>query len=101
LIRHAHLRAALTILPLPVAVIESPFRALLMSAVGAPPVTKPRLLPATEAAVALTAITVGTEKKDRAAFAAAANPSPQNRFAVNHHAHSRAGLDKRHSYVAL
>jgi len=101
LIRHARLRAALTILPLPVAMIESPFRALLMSAVGAPPLLKPRLVPATEAAVALAAITVGTEKKDRAAFAAPANPSPQNRFAVNRHAHARAGLDKHYRRVAL
>jgi hypothetical protein len=101
LIRHARLHAALTILPLPVAVIEPPFRALLMSAVGAPPLMEPSLAPATEAAVALTAITVGTEKKDRAAFAAAANPSPQDRFAGNRHAPSRAGLDKRYSYVAL
>jgi hypothetical protein len=101
LIRHARLRAPLTILPLPVAVIESTFQALLMSAVGAPPLMEPRLVPATEAAVALTAITVGTEKKDRAAFPAAANPSPQNGFAVNRHAHLRAGLDKRYSCVAL
>jgi len=101
LIRHARLRAALTILPLPVAVIESPFRALLMSAVGAPPLMKSRLVPATEAAVALTAITAGTEKKDRATFAAATNPSPQNGLAVNRHARLRAGLDKRYSYVAL
>jgi len=101
LIRHARLRAALTILPLPVPVIESPFRALLMSAVGAPPLMEPSMVPATEAAVELTAITAGTEKKDRAALAAATNPSPQNRFAVNRHAHSRAGLDKRYSYVSL
>jgi hypothetical protein len=101
LIRHARPRSALTILPLPVAVIESPFRALLMSAVGGPSLMEPCLVPTTEAAVALTAITVGTEKKDDAAFATAANPSPQNRFAVNRHAHSRARLDKRYSYVAL
>jgi len=101
LIRHARLRAALTIRPLPVAVIESPFRALLMSAVGAPPLLEPRLVTATEAAISLAAITVATEKKDRAAFAAAANPLPQNCFAVNRHAHARAGLDKRYSYVAL
>jgi len=101
LIRHARLRAALTILPLPVAVIESPFRALLMSAVGGPPLMEPSLVPATKAAVTLTAITAATEEKDHAAFAAAANPSAQNRFAVNRHVHLRAGLDKRYTYVAL
>jgi hypothetical protein len=101
LIRHARLRAALTILSLSVAVIESPFRALLMSAVGVPPLMEPSLVPATEAAIALTPITVGTEKKDGVTLAAAANPSPQNRFAVNRHAHSQAGLDKRYSSVAL
>jgi hypothetical protein len=92
--------AALTILALPVAVIESSFEALLMPAVGASPLTEPGLTPTTEAAIALTAITVGTEKKHRAAFAAQANPSPENPFAMNRHAIRRAGLDKRYSSVA-
>ena len=101
MIRHAHLRAALTILPLPVAVIESPFRAPLVTAVGAASLSEPGFRAASKAAIALSTITVLTDPEHRVTSAAAANPLTENYFAVNRHAHSRAGLDKLHSYVAL
>ena len=52
MIRHASL-STLTILPLPVTMIEPPFRTLLMSAVGATPLTQARLSTAGDAAIAL------------------------------------------------
>jgi hypothetical protein len=59
---------------LPLAVILSGLRTLLIAAVGAAPLPEPRLTAALQAAIALAAIAVGTEEKDRAAFTAQANP---------------------------
>jgi hypothetical protein len=44
--------------------IEPPFRALLMPAIGAPALMQPGLLPAGDAAITLTAIATGTEKEN-------------------------------------
>ena len=73
--------AALPIVLLPIAVILSCFRTLFIAAVGAAPLTQPRLTAALQAAIALAANAVGTKEKDRAAFTAQANrnrrtPSP-------------------------
>jgi len=57
-IRHARLRAALTVLLLPVAMIEPSFRTLLVSAIGTTPLMEPGLLAAGKAAIALPAVTV-------------------------------------------
>jgi hypothetical protein len=46
MIRHARPAPALTVLPLAVAVIEPPFRALLMPAISQPPLSPAGLLPA-------------------------------------------------------
>jgi len=58
LIRHARLRPALTVLSLPVAMIEASFRTPLVSPVGATPLTDSGMLAAGEAAIALAAIAV-------------------------------------------
>jgi hypothetical protein len=94
------LRPATAVLPLPVAMIEPSFGTLLMSPVGTTPLTDSGLLAAAEAAIALTAITVGAQKKERAAFTAQAKPWPQNHFAMNRHACSQAALDNGLGFVA-
>lgn len=80
--------------------IEPPFRTLLMSPIGAAPLPDPGLMAAREAAVALAAITAGTEKKERAAFATQAKPWPENHCAKNRHACSQAALDNGLGFVA-
>ena len=80
--------------------IEPTFRTLLMSPVGAALLPAPGLIAARAAAVALAAITVGAQKKQRAAFTAQAKPWPQNHFANNRHAHSQAALDNGLGFVA-
>ena len=94
MIRHACLRAAPPILPLPVAMIESSFRTLLVSAIGATTLREPGLLAASEAAITLPAITAGTKKKDGVTLVAKANPLPENYFA-NRLARPHAGAGHR------
>ena len=81
--------------------IFPPFRTALVPAVGAAVLTEPGLLAAGDAAIVLSAVTVRTEKKHHAAFAAEANPLPQNCFAMRRHAFPQAGLDKGNGFVAL
>jgi hypothetical protein len=66
--------AAFAISALPVAVIESPFGTLLVPAIGAPPLLDSGLLTASQAAIALPAITARAEKEHCPAFIAEANP---------------------------
>lgn len=80
--------------------IEPSFRALLVPSIGATPLAEPRLATAGEAAVALPAVTVRTQKEQRAAFAAKAKTLPKNCFAVSRHADSQAALDNRKRFVA-
>jgi hypothetical protein len=81
--------------------IEPSFRALLVAAVGAPPLLAAGLLAALVAAVAVSAIAVRTDEENRVAALTEANPLPQNRFAMNHrHASSQAGLDNGSGLVA-
>jgi hypothetical protein len=94
------LRAALPILTLPVAMIKPSFRTLLVSAIGATPLVQPGTIAAGAATIALSAITVRTQKEHRAAFIAEANPQPQNHFAMTRHACSQAGLDMDSGFVA-
>jgi hypothetical protein len=75
---------------LPVAMVEPSFRTLLVPAIGAAQLLEPGLIAASEAAVALSAITARTEKEDRAAFTAKAKPLPENYLAKNRHARSQA-----------
>jgi hypothetical protein len=99
LIRHGRLRwtKAAAVFPLAIAMIELPFGALLVSAVGAAPLLAAGLLAALVAAVAVSAITVRADEENRVAALTEANPLPQNRFAMNHrHASSQAGTGQRH-----
>ena len=81
--------------------IEPPFRALLVAAVGAPPLLAAGLLAAWFAAVAMSAITVRADEENRLATLTKANPLPQNRFAMNNrHASSQAELDNGTGLVA-
>ncbi len=81
--------------------IELPFGALLVAAVGAPTLLAARLLAALVAAVAVAAIAVRADEESRMAALTKANPLPQNRFAMNHrHASSQAGLDNGSGLVA-
>jgi len=94
------LRLALTVLPLPVTMIEASFQTLLVSAIGTASLVQPGLIAAGHAAIALSAITVGAEKENGTAFTAQANPLPQNHFAMRRHACSQAGLDNSDGSVA-
>lgn len=100
MIRHARLRLAPTVLPLPVAMIQLSFQTLLVSVIGTAPLAEPGLSAAGQAAIALSAITMGTEKENGATFTALANPLPQNSFALSRHTCSQAGLDNGNGSVA-
>jgi hypothetical protein len=88
LIRHAGTFSP--VFPLPVAMIELPFRTPLMTAVGLPPLFPPCGRAAGRAAIAVSAIAVLTDPENRPA--PAANPMPQN-HAVFRHVRPQAGLD--------
>jgi hypothetical protein len=103
LIRHGRLPLAQTasVRLLAIAVIELPFGAFLVAAVGAPPLLAPGLLAALFAAVAMSAITVRADEENRVAALTKASPLSQNRFAMNHrHASSQAELDNGSGLVA-
>ena len=103
MIRHGRLRLtkAAAVFPLAVAMIELPFGALLVAAIGPPPLLAAGLLAALVAAVAVSAIAVRADEENRVAALTEASPLPQNRFAMNHrHASSRAGLDNGSGLVA-
>ena len=99
MIRHRRLRPALSVFPLAVTMIEPAFQTLLVPAVGPSALTKARLAPAFQAAIALSAITLRTEKEGCPAIAGQANPKPQNHFARNRHASPQAGLDNDDGFV--
>ena len=103
MIRHARLRLtkAAPVLPLTITMIEPSFGALLVAAVGAPPLLAAGLLAALVAAVAMSAIAVRADEENRVAVLTKANPLPQNRFAMNRrHASSQAELDNGSGLVA-
>lgn len=104
MIRHARMNCSfaltLPVLTLPIAMIESSFRALLVPAIGATPLVQPGLLTAGQAAITLAAIKVRTEKKYGATFAQQTNTQPQDRLAMNRHASLQAALDNGEAFVA-
>jgi hypothetical protein len=73
--------------------VEPPFGALLVPAVGGTSLAEPCLPAADKTAIALPAITVGTQKEQCAAFVMQTNPWSQNHFARSRHAYSQAALD--------
>lgn len=94
LIRHARpAGVAAPILLLAVAMVQTSFRTPLVAAVGRAPLPEPGFRAASMAAIALPAITVRTNPEHRVATTAAANPLPENYFAMSRHPCARAGLD--------
>jgi hypothetical protein len=92
---------SLAVLALPVAMIEPPFLALLVPAVGTPPLTPAAKLTALRAAIAVSAITMRADEESRVTLWSEANSLPQNCFVVNlRHASSQAGLDNGRRFVA-
>ena len=91
--------AATPVLPLAIAMIELPFRTLLVPLVGPLPLLPAGLLAASDAAVAVPAITVRADVEHR--LTPQAKSLPENRFAMNRrHAPWQAGLDNSSSFVA-
>lgn len=92
---------AAPVLLLTIAMVESPFGALLVAFIGVPPLPAAGLFAAVFAAVAMSAIAVRADEENRVAALTQANPLPQNRFAMNHrHASSQAELDNGAGLVA-
>ncbi len=84
---------------LAIAMIEPPFDALLVTAVGTTSLAEP-CVPATgETAIVLAAITAGTQEEQGAAFAIPANPSSEA-IVRRRHAHWQAAVDNGSSSVA-
>jgi hypothetical protein len=101
LIRHAGFGLpSLAVLALAVAMIEPPFRTLLVPPVGTPPLTLAGELAALRAAIAVSAITVRADEESRVTLLAQANSLPENCFAMNRrHASLPAGLDNGRRFV--
>ena len=99
MIRHARLEPAATIPPLAIAMVESSFEALLVTAVGAAALAESRTSLTGGTTVALAAVTTGAQKELGAAFAAPANPSSEA-IVRRCHAHWAGALDKGSSFVA-
>jgi hypothetical protein len=74
-------------------VIEPAFRALLIAVVGSTVLSAPGCGAARRAAIALSAIAMGTNPKCRLASLAATNSRPENHFSINRHPPTQAGFD--------
>ena len=92
-IRHARPAVALAVVLLPIAVVKPAFTAALIAAVGRPVLLAPCFAAARRAAVALSAIAMGTNPEHRLASLAAANALPENHFSVNRHPPTQADFD--------
>ena len=84
MIRHAPQAAAFPVGPLPVAVIEPSFPALLVPLVGVATLLPARFPPASLAAVFMAAVTMTTDPEHRATAGPPAKPPPQGIFAAPH-----------------
>jgi hypothetical protein len=78
---------------LPVPMIKPAFRTLLVAPVGDTVLPPPGLRAASRAAIALPPIAVRTNPEHRLASLAAANPLPENHFAMNRHPPMQADFD--------
>jgi hypothetical protein len=78
---------------LPVPMIEPAFRTPLVAVVGDTVLLPPGFGAASCAAIALPPITVRTNPEHRLASLAAANPLPENHFALNRHPPAQADFD--------
>jgi len=95
LIRHAG-ALPLAILSLAVAMIEAPFRTLLVTPVGLAALQTARFFTATGTAIALAPVTVATQIKQRAAGRKVARPLAKSCGMSNRHRFGRGALDNRH-----
>jgi hypothetical protein len=100
LIRHAALRLAIAVGPLPVAMIEPAFGTSLVPQIGVAPLLESRPVTAGETAIALAAVAVQAEPEHGKASLRTANPLPENDFAVIVHLPSQAGLDNGNGFVS-
>ncbi len=100
MIRHAALRLAIAVGLLPVPMIEPAFGASLVSQIGATPLPESRAVTAGQTAIALSAVAVQAEPEHGKASLRAANPLPENYFAVIVHLPSQAGLDNGNGFVS-
>ena len=92
MIRHAGLDSpAIAVVPLPVAMVQSSFRALLVAAVGPASLLPAGLDLAGRAAITLAAVTVGADPEHR--VAPAARSLSENNFAMTRHPRCQVGLD--------
>jgi hypothetical protein len=80
--------------------IGSALRTLLMPAIGGAPLPEPGYVAAGEAAIALSAITVGAQKEQSPAVGHEARSLSKNHFADGRHACSQAVLDTGGNFVA-
>lgn len=79
--------------------IEPAFRALLVAAIGAPPLLPASVCAALFAAITMSAIAVGADEKHGVALFTKTNSLKKNRFAVSlRHASSQAGPRQRHTF---
>ena len=93
MIRHARPAATLPVVLLPIPVVEPAFGALLIAAVGRPVLPAPGFGAARRAAIALSAIAMGTNPEHRLASLDATNPLPENHFFVSRHPSAQADFD--------
>ena len=91
-IRHAPLRAALPVLPLTVAMIETALRAVLMATVGTSPLFAKSWNSTLRTAITLTTIAGATDDENR--VARAASPLSKNNVVLSRHPGCQVGLDK-------
>ena len=84
---------ALTVLLLPIPVVESAFGALLIPAVGRLVLLAAGSGAACGTAIALSAIAMCTNPEHRLASLAAANALPENHFSMNRHPPTQADFD--------
>jgi hypothetical protein len=97
MIRHA---PSLPVALLSVPMIVSALPTLLMPAIGGAPLPKPGYLAAGEAAIALSAITVGAQEEQSPTVRDEARSLSKNHFASGRHACSQAALDTGGNFVA-
>ncbi len=92
-IRHASSQVAPPILTLAIAVVLTPFRTLLMAAVGQAVLLSACLLPTKRAAVVLPSVTAATDPENLVTAASTANSLTKDNFGVGRHPRPKVGLD--------
>jgi hypothetical protein len=94
LIRHAFSAVATAIPLLPVAVIQSPLDAALMTTVGGAALPQARLLTTRQAAITLAPVATGADHEQRSTLRMSAKSRSENNFRMNRHRSAKAAFDK-------